>query len=220
LVSTISPCLETPTPGILQNIKKAIGIEYKAVSAERVSNVINGLKAFKSGESLFREIESECAQQGLKLAFVHGGDQRVLDTDRWAFCGEKSPGVLYISLSEAKREIYTVNTAHLNGEEVRFERKTIYDKDFAGQIPENDCRLESPKTVEGYLMGHELSHARKYLELRPQIKEAWESFIESNKEEIESLFSTIKEIVNLKNRNPRVEPVVLRPIGPYSSMRS
>ncbi|MDR1665848.1 MAG: hypothetical protein LBR62_02275, partial [Puniceicoccales bacterium] len=113
--------------------------EYTAASTERVSNVISGLKAFASGENLFREIEHECAQQGLKLAFVHGGDSRVPDIDRWAFCGEKSPGVLYISLSEAKREIYTVNTAHLNREEVKFERKTIYDKDFAGQIQENDC---------------------------------------------------------------------------------
>jgi hypothetical protein len=54
--------------------------------------------------------------------------------------------------------------------------------------------------VEGYLMGHELSHVRQYLALRPQVKNAWESFINDNSEDFKLLFKNLEEKDQLEEK--------------------
>lgn len=174
-------CIPTPKTSNLVDVKEdnptieglSIMIEEfmfnPSINSEEVASIISEVKNFDCGFTLISNIVEKSKNLNMKFHF-----SKAQDTGKDAchafmsnYFSPKMP-VLAIKILQEKQHQFPMIVMEYDSQKQCITKKDIvlYDKGYAPKpdSPDNICLIK-PRTVEGFIIGHELYHVQSFLEM-------------------------------------------------------
>ncbi|MDR2396609.1 MAG: hypothetical protein LBD69_02005 [Puniceicoccales bacterium] len=171
------------------------------VDGQRLGNILSGVTKFDCGKQQLLDFAQSCKTNNLTLSFVTPNETSPEVSDYYALQSSKlleQNRVIYVSVNpqpptEDERYIGKLNLAT---------RKILIEK---LQIHSLISQESISVTLEGYKVGHELSHATAWIKHFEKMKQTWNTFIAENQSTIGTIFDSIKDNPDIGSIPERTE---------------
>ncbi|MDR2768946.1 MAG: hypothetical protein LBB19_00080, partial [Puniceicoccales bacterium] len=154
------------------------------VSQARLLQIVSNVTEFRCGTQQLVDLAKLCAVNGLHLCFFEN-DEYAFDLGNSLDNRNHNKTILYVGLPVNPEELcnnVTRNVAIMQDRELHIEQVKLIEL------------LESPAKVNGYLVGHELSHATALAKCYPEVS------MSSHNREIETFFNAICQQLTLESK--------------------